>query len=229
MINLPVVIMAGGLGTRLKPLTNILPKPLLPYGNSTILESIIQRFAKYGCRDFFLSVNYKADLIQYYFDSLEVKNYNLTLFGEPIPLGTAGSLSLLKDTLTSTFIVSNCDSIIDEDYSEIIKCHKSQNNELTIVASLKQFTIPYGTLESGDNGELISLQEKPELTFLINSGLYVLEPHLLDEIPENTFFHMTHLIEKVKTGGGKVGVFPISEKSWTDIGGWHLYSKFLMQ
>lgn len=227
-LNIPVVIMAGGFGTRLKPLTNILPKPLLPYGDSTILENIIKRFRKYGCYDFHLSVNYKADLIQYYFDTLENKEYNISLFKENEPLGTAGSLGLLKGKLKSTFFVSNCDIIVNQDYSEVFKYHKSQNNELTLVASLKHYNIPYGTLESGVNGELLSLKEKPQLTFMINCGLYILEAHLLEEIPEGTFFHITDLIEKIKQRGGKVGVFPISEKSWIDIGEWQFYSKVLM-
>lgn len=228
-LNLPVVIMAGGFGTRLKPLTNILPKPLLPYGNTTILENIIDRFKKSGCNDFYISVNYKADLIQFYFDSLGEKDYSVNLFTEDMPLGTAGSLCLLKDKLTTTFFVSNCDILIEQDYAEIYDYHKEHNNELTLVASLKQYNIPYGTLESGVNGELLSLKEKPELTFMINCGMYILEPHLLQEIPENQFFHITDLIEKIKTRGGRVGVFPISEKSWIDIGEWPLYSKVLLQ
>lgn len=227
-LDIPVVIMAGGFGTRLKPLTNILPKPLLPYGDSTILENIIQRFGKYGCYDFHLSVNYKADLIQYYFDTLEDKDYNISLFKEDRPLGTAGSLGLLKEKLRSTFFVSNCDIIIDQDFSEVFKYHKEQNNELTLVASLKHYNIPYGTLESGENGELLSLKEKPKLTFMINCGLYILEPNLLEEIPNDTFFHITDLIEKIKERKGKVGVFPISEKSWVDIGEWQFYSKILI-
>ena len=228
-INLPVVIMAGGFGTRLRPLTHILPKPLLPYGETTILENIIERFRKFGCSDFHISVNYKADLIQFYLDSLGEKNYNVSLFTEDKPLGTAGSLGLLKDELTTPFFVSNCDILIDQDYSEVYKYHKENKNELTLLASLKQYNIPYGTLESGVNGELLSLKEKPELTFMINCGMYLLEPHLLNEIPEDTFFHITHLIEKIKERDGRVGVFPISEKSWVDIGEWPLYSKVLFQ
>jgi dTDP-glucose pyrophosphorylase len=228
-LNLPVVIMAGGFGTRLRPLTNILPKPLLPYGDSTILENIIGRFQKFGCNHFHVSVNYKADLIQFYFDSLGEKEYNVSLFTEDKPLGTAGSLGLLQNKLSTPFFVSNCDILIDQDYSAIYDYHKEHNNELTLVASLKQYNIPYGTLESGANGELISLKEKPELTFMINCGMYLLEPHLLKEIPEDTFFHITHLIEQIKNRGGKVGVFPVSEKSWVDIGEWPLYSKVLFQ
>jgi len=228
-LKLPVVIMAGGLGSRLKPLTNILPKPLLPFGESTILENIIERFKKYGCIDFEISINYKADLIRFYFDSLGEKDYRINFFTEKKPLGTAGSLHLLDNKLHTTFFVSNCDILIDEDYSAIYKYHLENKNELTIVASIKYYDIPYGTVESGENGQLISLREKPQLDFMVNSGMYILEPHLLKEIPENTFFHLTHLIEKIKNREGKVGVFPISEKSWVDIGEWKFYSKILFK
>jgi NDP-sugar pyrophosphorylase family protein len=129
--------------------------------------------------------------------------------------------------LKSTFFVSNCDILIDEDYSAIYKYHVENKNELTIVASLKSYHIPYGTIESGEDGQLTSLTEKPQLDFMINCGMYILEPHLLDEIPVNKFFHLTDLIEKICDRNGKVGVFPISEKSWIDIGEWASYSKIL--
>ena len=135
----------------------------------------------------------------------------------------------MADKLITTFFVSNCDILIDEDYSAIHKYHEENKNELTIVASIKNYDIPYGTIESGVNGELISLKEKPQLNFMINCGMYILEPHLLKEIPKNTFFHFTDLIQKIKDRGGKVGVFPISEKSWIDIGEWRFYSKILFQ
>jgi dTDP-glucose pyrophosphorylase len=226
-LNLPVVIMAGGYGTRLKPLTNVLPKPLFPFGESTILENIIDRFKKYSCCNFEISVNYKAKLIKFYFDSIAKKDYRINFFLENEPLGTAGSLYLLKNKLKSTFFVSNCDILIDEDYSAIHKYHVENKNELTIVASLKSYHIPYGTIESAEDGQLTSLTEKPQLDFMINCGMYILEPHLLDEIPVNTFFHLTDLIEKIRNRSGRVGVFPISEKSWVDIGEWASYSKIL--
>ncbi len=220
--NLPIVIMAGGFGTRLKPLTNVLPKPLIPIGETTMLEEIFSRFNHYGCDDFYISVNYKAELIKYYLQSQNLP-YNLSYFQEDKPMGTAGSLSLLKGKLTKTFIVHNCDILIDQDYSEIIDYHTANQFEITLVAVLKSYSIPYGTIETGMNGELVSLQEKPEMTFQINSGMYILEPHLMDEIPQDEFFHITHLIEQVKNRGGKVGVFPISENSWKDIGNWDEY------
>ncbi len=220
--NLPVVIMAGGLGTRLKPLTNVLPKPLIPIGEKTMLEEIFDRFAAHGCQRFYISVNYKAELIRYYMDQLDLP-YQLEFFTEEKPMGTAGSISLLKGRINETFFVTNCDILIEQDYSEILQYHREQQNEITVVAALKHFPIAYGTIETGDNGKLLKLVEKPELTFKINSGMYILEPHLIDQIPDDQFFHITYLIDQVMARGGRVGVFPVSEKSWRDVGGWKEY------
>lgn len=220
--NLPIVIMAGGKGTRLKPLTNVIPKPLIPIGEKTMLEEIFERFALYGCNQFHISVNYKADLIEYYINKLNLP-YSINYFREDKPLGTAGSLHLLKGQINSTFIVTNCDILIEQDYSEILDYHKENNNEITVVAALKHYPIPYGTIETGENGKLLSLTEKPELTFKINSGMYILEPHLIAEIPNNRHFHITDLIEVVKRRNGNIGVFPVSQYSWKDIGEWTEY------
>lgn len=224
-IDLPVVIMAGGKGTRLKPFSNILPKPLFPLGEKTILEVILDKFQNAGCSRFLLSVNYKADFIRSYFEQLENCPHKLEYFIENKPLGTAGSLNLIEDRIKETFFVSNCDIVINEDYSEILDYHRKHQNEITIVAALKHIKVPYGTLETAEEGRLIDLKEKPELTYLINSGLYLLEPQLLSEIPKDTFFHITDLIESVRAREGRVGVFPVSEKSWYDIGEWKEYNR----
>lgn len=224
--NLPVVIMAGGIGSRLKPLTNVLPKPLIPINNKTFLEEIFDRFNYQGCDTFYISVNYKAELIEYYLQQQNLP-YLLHYFKEEKPMGTAGSLSLLKGIINETFFVSNCDILIEQDYSEVLKYHRENKNEITIIAALKNYPIAYGTIETGEDGKLLQLIEKPELTFKINSGMYILEPHLLDEIPENEFFHITHLIEKVKERNGQIGVFPVSEKSWRDVGNWDEYLKIV--
>lgn len=221
-INLPVVIMAGGKGSRLKPLTNVLPKALIPIGEKTMIEEIVDRFGCHDCRDFYVSVNYKSELIEFYINNQNLP-YNIFFFKETKPLGTAGSLTLLKDKIHQTFFVSNCDILIEQDYYEILNYHKANNNEITIVAALKHYPIPYGTIQTGANGSLTELIEKPEITFKINSGMYILEPNLLNEIPDNEFFHITQLIEKVKNRKGKVGVFPVSENSWKDIGSWNEY------
>lgn len=226
-LNIPVVIMAGGKGTRLKPLTNVLPKPLIPLGEKTILEIIMDNFIDVGCNSFYMSVNYKAEMIKHYFEHLNNSNYKIEYFTESKPLGTAGSLYMLKNKINKAFFVSNCDIIIDAEYDEIYDYHKKNKNELTIVAVLKHYPIAYGTIKTGKNGALKELKEKPELTFQINSGMYILEPHLLDEIPENIFYHITSLIENIQKRGGKVGVYPISEGSWKDIGDLKTYSNLI--
>lgn len=228
-LDVPVVIMAGGKGTRLAPITNVLPKPLIPIGDKTILEHILDRFVQVNCCRFLMSLNYKADMIQHYFDTLAHPRYRIEYFKEEKFLGTVGSLYLLKGKLNTTFFISNCDIIIDTDYAGIYNYHKEQGNDITIVGALKHFPIPYGVLETGQDGLLTSLQEKPELTFKINSGMYVLEPGMLDHIPENKHFHITELIDLVRGQGGKVGVFPVSEGAWMDIGEWSEYNKTIMK
>ena len=225
-INLPVVIMAGGKGTRLAPLTNVYPKPLIPVGEKTIVEAIMDKFVSYGCHDFYISVNYKADTIKNYFDFINNHEYNINYFQEDRPLGTAGSLRLLKDKINSTFFVSNCDILIEEDYSEILNYHKTNRNELTVVAAVKTFSIPYGTISTSENGLLESIEEKPTLSFKINTGLYILEPSLLEDIPDE-FYHITHLMEKLKSEGRRVGVYPISQNDWKDMGDWNEYLQMI--
>ncbi len=222
-INLPVVIMAGGKGTRLKPLTNIIPKPLIPIGNTTIVEEIINKFVVLGCNNFYMSVNYKSEMISNYLDSKKTLNRHIHYFEEEKPLGTAGSMYLLKNKIKQTFFVTNCDILIDQDLSDVYSYHKSNKNEITIIAALKHHSIPYGTIKTKENGILEELIEKPELTFWINSGMYILEPHLLDLIPDNKFFHITELIDIIKKRGGRIGVFPVSQGAWKDIGEWKGY------
>jgi dTDP-glucose pyrophosphorylase len=226
-LNLPVVIMAGGKGTRLKPITNVIPKPLIPIGDKTMLEDIMDSFMDYNCISFYISVNYRADIIEYYLKNQTKTKYNATLFSEPKPLGTAGSLHLLKNKISGTFFVTNCDILIDDDYAEILKYHKENQNELTVVAAVKSYHIPYGTIETKENGLLDSITEKPEVTFKINTGFYILESSLINEIPQNEFYHITDLIAKLQNENRRVGVFPVSENSWTDIGDWKEYLRFI--
>lgn len=228
-VGLPVVIMAGGTGSRLRPLTNVLPKPLLPYGEKTIIESIMDRFCVAGCNQFFLSLNYKAALIRHYFSGLNSTGYSVNFFEEESPLGTAGSLSIIAPTLKTPFFVSNCDIVIDQDLEEVWTYHRSNKNELTIVAALKHVKLAYGSLVTGEDGLLRELSEKPEWIFKVNSGVYVLEPHLLSLIPDKKYYNMTDLIDAVLARQGRVGVFPVSEGSWTDIGTWEDYNRILQR
>ena len=227
-INLPVVIMAGGVGSRLKPLTNVIPKPLIPINEKTIIEEIIDSFLKYSCSNFFITVNYRYEILKYYIDNNVIKNnIDVSYIREEKPLGTAGSLRLLRDKIKTTFFVSNCDILIDQDYSEILDYHKDNKNVLTVVAAMKNYSIPYGTLETGKDGLLTKITEKPEITFKINTGFYILEPELMDIIPDDKVFHITDLIKTLKENNKRVGVFPVTEKSWRDIGDWSEYLKLL--
>ena len=222
-IELPVVIMAGGKGTRLKPITNVIPKPV---GDKTILEVIMNQFEGIGCKKFYMSVNYKADMMEFYLSQLDHK-YDIEFFMEDKPLGTIGSVSLLKGKITTPFFVSNCDSINEQDYRDVYDYHVNNNNDMTIVTMVKSFKIPYGVIETGEDGLMVSLKEKPEHNYMVNTGVYILNPSLIDEIPEGEFFHITHLMEKVKAKGGRVGCFPVSEDAWKDMGEWPEYLKMI--
>lgn len=225
-INLPVVIMAGGKGTRLKPLTNVIPKPLVPVGEKTILEIILDQFESIGCHKFYISVNYKADMMKYYLSQLP-HQYDIEFFMEDKPLGTIGSVSLLKDKIKTPFFVSNCDSINEQDYRDVYDYHVSNHNDLTLVTMVKSLKIPYGVIETGEDGLMTALTEKPELSYQVNTGVYILNPNCIDEIPEGEFFHITHLMEKIKARGGRVGCFPVSAQSWKDMGEWKEYLKMI--
>lgn len=225
-IDLPVVIMAGGKGTRLKPITNVIPKPLVPVGEKTILEVILDQFESIGCHKFYMSVNYKADMMKYYLRQLP-HQYDIEFFQEDKPLGTIGSVSLLKGIITTPFFVSNCDSINEQDYRDVYDYHIENHNDLTIVTMVKSFKIPYGVIETGEDGLMVSLSEKPELTYQVNTGVYILNPSCIEEIPEGEFFHITHLMEKIKARGGRVGCFPVSEQAWKDMGEWSEYLKMI--
>ena len=225
-IDLPVVIMAGGKGTRLKPITNVIPKPLVPVGEKTILEVIMDQFENIGCHKFYMSVNYKADMMKYYLSQLNHK-YDIEFFMEDKPLGTIGSVSLLKGKITNPFFVSNCDSINEQDYRDVWDYHVNNHNDMTIVTMVKSFKIPYGVIETGEDGLMTALKEKPEQTYQVNTGVYILNPELIEEIPEGEFFHITHLMEKVQARGGRVGCFPVSEQSWKDMGEWKEYLRMI--
>lgn len=216
-LDVPVVIMAGGLGTRLYPYTKILPKPLIPIGEIPIVEHIINRFRQYGCDKFYLVVNHKKNMIKAYFSETE-KGYEVNYADEDQPLGTGGGLSLLKGKIRSTFILSNCDILIEEDYEKMYNYHKKEKNLITMVCSLKNIKIPYGVIEISETGEIEKMKEKPVLSFFTNTGMYIVEPRVIEEVEENKVMGFPDIIEKYKEAGEKIGVYPISENSWLDMG-----------
>lgn len=213
----PIVIMAGGKGTRLHPLTKVFPKPLVPIGDIPIVERIINRFVCFGCKKFYLTINYKKNLIKAYFSDLD-KDYEIEYVEEEKPLGTGGSLYLLKNDLKETFFVSNCDTLIDGNYYKMLQFHKENANKITVITSLRFFTVPYGVIELDHQSNINKIIEKPECDFLVNTGMYILEPETLHDIPNNKFFHITDLIEKYVRDGERVGTYPVSEEAWLDMG-----------
>ena len=223
-----VVIMAGGKGTRLEPFTKVLPKPLVPVYEKPIIEHIIQRFTEFGVNEFHLTLNYKGRLLKAYFEELQ-PDYKIAYVDEKKPMGTAGSLQLLNGKFTDPFFVTNCDIIIKANYASLYKFHLNGGYDISLVASAKDYVIPYGTCELNSDGHLSHINEKPSYNFLINTGLYVLNPAILNLIPKNKFFHITHLIDEAKKNGKKVGVFPIDDDAWIDVGQWAEYQKVVNQ
>ena len=214
---IPVIIMAGGKGTRLYPFTKILPKPLIPIGDTPIVERIIDCYVEYGIDEYYMTVNYKKGMLRSYFNDLEPP-YVVKFIEEDKPLGTGGSIKLIEDKFERPLFVTNCDALIRADYADVYEHHIKSGNDITMISALKNITVPYGVVNSGENGELISMEEKPTLSYFINTGMYIINPETIDLIPDDTMFHMTHLVEKVMQQGGKVGTYPISEDSFLDMG-----------
>jgi dTDP-glucose pyrophosphorylase len=223
-LGVPVVIMAGGKGSRLDPFTTILPKSLIPIGEKSILELIMDKFAEYDVKDFYLSVFHKARMIRAYFEE-KTNQYALRYVEEKKPLGTVGALGLLKGDLKGTFLVTNCDIIIDADYAELVSFHREHGYDLTLVVSMRHYVIPYGVCELGNGGVLKGIKEKPEHDLLISTGMYVMNNKLLGLIPDGESFDIIQLIAAAKAQGMTVGLYPISEKAWIDIGQWEEYHK----
>ena len=216
-LNVPVVINAGGKGTRLDPFTKILPKPLIPVGDLPILEHIMRRYEEYGCDKFSIIVNYKKQLIKSYFKEID-RNYNINWIDENEPLGTGGGLSLLKNKLKETFFFITCDSLILEDYDKILKFHKKNKNDITMVCALKNITIPYGVVNTNSKDELTSIDEKPEFSFLTNTAMYAVEPSVLKDLKKNEKIDFPDFIRKEKEKGKKIGVYGLPEDEWLDMG-----------
>lgn len=216
-LGITVVINAGGKGTRLEPLTSILPKPLIPVGKFPIIEHIMREFEKYSCNNFHFIVNYKKQLIKAYFNENDNK-YLINYYDEEEPLGTGGGLSFLKGKIKETFFLSNCDVLIRTNYKCILDFHKKNKNTITMVCAYKHITIPYGVVEMGENGAVLEMTEKPEISFLTNTGMYIVEPDVLDDIEDNVSVGFPDIIEQQRKNGKKVAVYPISENEWMDMG-----------
>ncbi len=216
-LSIPVVINAGGKGTRLEPFTKVLPKPLIPVGELPILELIMKEYQSYSCNTFHIIVNYKKDLIKAYFADND-NRYNITWYDEKKPLGTGGGLCFLKKKLQSTFFFSNCDALLTANYERMLQFHKENGNVITMICAYKNINIPYGIVEMGMNGSIKNMREKPLVSFLTNTGIYIVEPEVIDDIEDNVAIGFPDIIERQREKGRKVAVFPVSENEWLDMG-----------
>ena len=215
-LNVPVVINAGGKGTRLEPYTKILPKPLIPVGELPIIEHIMQRFSEYGCSKFSMIVNYKKEMMKAYFG--HDKQYDITWYDEKKPLGTGGGLCYLKGKINETFFFTNCDNLLLSNYESMLRFHRENHNVITMICAYKNIKIPYGVIEMGLNGSIEAMKEKPELSFLTNTGIYIVEPEVLDDIEYNVPIGFPDIIENERKKGKKVAIYPVSENEWLDMG-----------
>ena len=218
-----VVIMAGGKGSRLEPFTSILPKPLIPLKNKTLIENIIDNFEKQNFNKFTIIANYKSAILKAYFRELKKNNINFAI--EKKPLGTASSIKLIENKVSDIFILSNCDIIARFQYEDIIKFHKENKNDLTLLASSMSYQIPYGVCLLDKKGNLKKLNEKPSSDFFVNVGLYVMNKKIIKYIPLNKLYNMDDLIKNLISKNKKIGVFPIHNDSWNDYGQWNFINK----
>ncbi len=216
-LNIPVVINAGGRGTRLDPFTKVLPKPLIPVGDLPIIELIMQEYQSYCCNEFHIIVNYKRDLMKAYFADNE-NHYNITWYDEEKPLGTGGGLSLLRGKFTDTFFFANCDALLTANYESMVNFHKENRNVITMVCAYKNINIPYGVVEMGENGMIKGMKEKPLISFLTNTGIYIVEPEVVDDMIDGEAVGFPDIVERQRQKGRKVAVFPVSENDWMDMG-----------
>lgn len=216
------VIMAGGLGTRMIPFTDVLPKPLIPLSGKPVINHIMENFEQYGIKTIWITLNYKRQLLKSYLRQTKYFT-KIKFFEEKVPLGTVGALKHLKK-LNNTVILTNCDTIINTNLHNLLSFHKKNNFDITIVASIKNFDIPYGVCKFDEKNNFIKLQEKPNIKMFINSGMYVLNKNVIKSIPLKKF-DMNVLIHKIKQSGKKIGVYPVHQKAWIDVGNWKEYQK----
>ena len=221
---IPVVIMGGGKGSRLYPISDVFPKPLIPISGRPMVEHVMDYFRQFNLNNFYMTVNHKSDLIKAYFRSIK-KDYQLEFVDEPHFMGTAGSISLIKDELKTDFIISNCDSMVKTDIYEAYQMHMSNGFDLTVITSIQHHQLNYGKINYKNGGIITSIEEKPELTIPINTGTYIANPRVLKSIKTDGLFHMTDLIEALIKNGQKVGCFFINDNEFVDFGQWEEYKK----
>lgn len=219
----PVIIMAGGLGTRLKDLTKEIPKPMLRVGQDPMLQHIINNFKQYGYNKILLSVNYKSEIIENYFQDGFAYGVKINYIKETKRLGTAGGIKLAKEYIDTPFFVINGDIFTNLNVENMMKFHTENNYDITVGTIRHSFQIPYGVIDTDDNN-IKEVREKPVMEYLINGGVYCLKPDLINLIPDDKYFEITDLINICIKNGRKVGSFEIKDY-WMDIGKIEDYNK----
>ena len=211
-----VVLMAGGLGSRLRPLTDDCPKPMLKVGNKPLLETILESFSQYGFKRFYISVNYMADKVKDYFGDGKRWGVSIRYLHEDSELGTAGALSLIEEESDLPLIVMNSDILTKVNFQHLLDFHAAHQSVATMCVREYDFQVPYGVVKI-EHHRIVDIEEKPVHRFFVNAGIYVLDPTVLDAIPKNTFFDMPSLYQQLISEGKETTVFPVREY-WLDIG-----------
>lgn len=216
-----VVIMAGGLGKRLKPISTILPKALMPFPDKPIIYEIINNFLNHGYKNLYITLNYKADLIKSYLS--QFSNFKINYIMEDAPMGTCGALSNKKLLKYKHLMVANCDTLIKSNYDAILSDHLSYKNDMTIVTTEKEHVTDYGVCDLNEDGKLASIIEKPRLNFLINTGFYILDSRVLTMIKKKRKYDMDKFINLLLKSKKNISTSTILEKEFIDIGQWKFY------
>lgn len=211
-----IVLMAGGLGRRLRPLTETIPKPMLPVGGKPLLEQIIGVFADQGFWRISISVNYRAEIVREHFGDGSEFGVEIDYVEEEQAMGTAGALSLLPERPDAPFVVMNGDVLVSLQFPELLAFHKEKDARGTMVVREYETQIPYGVVRS-KNGLMTGIEEKPIERYHVNAGIYVLSPHALDLLTPGEPLDMPDLLTRITEGGGRVGVYPL-RTYWRDIG-----------
>lgn len=218
-----LVVMAGGRGTRLLPFTKVLPKPLIPINDKPIISHILNFFKKGNLRNTWITVNFKSSILKTYLDALE-KKLKISYINEKKPLGTIGSVGLIPEKkISENFIVTNCDILIDDNVNSILNYHINQQSDMTIIVVKKKYKIPYGTCIVGGKGNFLKIIEKPEYSFFVNTGFYIINKKLIKFIKKNKYQDINEFINKMKKLKKKINCYPIKEKNWKDFGQWEEY------
>lgn len=215
--NVVAVILAGGKGKRLMPLTEAMPKPMLPVGDKPMLERLIDQLVSQGIKDIYISISYLGHIIQEHFGDGEKFGCSIKYITETKELGTAGPLRALREMKVESILVVNGDLVTSVDFNACIELHQTGGHDLTVGVSRFDYQIPFGVVSTNAEGVVTAIREKPSFSFTINAGFYAVQPHLLELIPEDVFFPMNEFIEATMRSGHSVGAFAVHE-NWADVG-----------